>query len=164
MSRDVEAAARGAAAGALATLPMTGVMLAAGKIGLMGQQPPKTIFRSMLASVSLPIPDRQTEKPMVAIAHIGYGMLAGALFGLLRSRTRLPMPQAAAGIGYGLLIWALSYKGWVPALHLMPSPEHDRPGRPEAMIAAHVVYGAALGALAPADRRGGRSFTPEEQR
>ena len=41
----------------------------------------------------------------------------------------------------------VSYSGWLPALHLMPPPEQDRPGRQPSMVAAHVVYGAVLGAL-----------------
>jgi hypothetical protein len=48
-----------------------------------------------------------------------------------------------------------SFPAWtrrrLPALGLMPPPRRDRPGRPTAMIVAHLVYGTVLGSLA--DRR-----------
>lgn len=154
MNDYLKAAARGAGAGAAATLPMSGVMLAAGKAGLMGKQPPETIFESMLGALRFPIPDEKTEGPLVVAAHIGYGMLAGAAFGLLWRRAGFRLPAFLGGAGYGVLLWALSYHGWIPALHIMPPPERDRPGRPASMIAAHVVYGAALGALADGGDRG----------
>lgn len=153
MKTHLKAALRGAVAGGVATLPMSAVMLAAGQAGLMGEQPPRTIFESLLAMARIPVPDERTEEPLVAAAHIGYGMLAGAAYGLLRERVRLPLPPAAEGVGYGLLIWALSYEGWIPAMRIMPPPEEDRPGRPASMIAAHLVYGAVLGALAPRQGR-----------
>jgi hypothetical protein len=37
--------------------------------------------------------------------------------------------------------------GWVPALGFLPPATEDRPGRPPAMIAAHVVFGAVLAAI-----------------
>ncbi len=148
MNEYLRAALRGAGAGAAATLPMSAVMLGAGKAGLIGEQPPETIVESALGAIGLPIPDKKTEEPLVVAAHIGYGMLAGAAFGLLWRRAGVRLPSALVGGAYGLLLWALSYEGWIPALHIMPPPERDRPGRPPAMIAAHAVYGAALGALA----------------
>ena len=48
---------------------------------------------------------------------------------------------------FGIAVWAVSYAGWVPKLGLMQPPSRDRPGRPTAMILAHLVYGATLGAL-----------------
>jgi hypothetical protein len=33
-------------------------------------------------------------------------------------------------------------------LGILPHPKHDRPGRPAAMIAAHIIWGAALGTVA----------------
>ena len=57
------------------------------------------------------------------------------------------VPGWLVGAVYGLGVWAVSYKGWIPALGILPPPERDRPGRPVIMVAAHVVYGLVLGAL-----------------
>ena len=53
----------------------------------------------------------------------------------------------------GLSVWAVSYQGWVPALGILPKASEDRPARPAVMVAAHVVYGAVLGALEQRLRR-----------
>jgi hypothetical protein len=42
------------------------------------------------------------------------------------------------------------YTGVAPAIGAMPAPEDGRPGRPETMQNAHLIYGGVLGALVPA--------------
>jgi hypothetical protein len=61
--------------------------------------------------------------------------------------------RIAIGAVYGAAIWATMYGHVLPALGLMAPPERDRPGRPIVMLAAHLVYGAALGALTLSDER-----------
>ena len=147
MRPTLNALLEGAVAGGLATVPMSGVMLAAGKAGLMGQQPPEKITEAALDAVGVDSPSEGVEKSATVAAHLGFGAAMGAAFSLLQHELRPPTPPILNGIGFALAVWALSYKGWVPALGIMPPPEHDRPGRPESMVLAHVVYGAALGAL-----------------
>ena len=60
---------------------------------------------------------------------------------------------ASAGALYATGIWLVSYQGWVPALGIMPAASRDRRGRVATMLAAHWVYGAALGVLATVLRR-----------
>lgn len=148
MSRDLDAALHGAAAGAIATLPMSAVMLLAARAGLMGEYPPKTITEQAFEAAGIE-PNEDVNDAAATVAHLGFGASAGALFGLLRRRIGMRGSPVAQGIGYGLLVYAANYNGWIPAIHLMPPPEDDRPrGRPPSMIVAHVVYGAVLGALA----------------
>lgn len=147
MNRTLNALLEGAMAGGLATLPMSGVMLAAGKAGLMGQQPPEKITEAALDAVGVEHPSDEVEKSATVAAHLGFGVAMGAAFSLLQHELRPRTPAVLNGIGFGLAVWALSYEGWIPALGIMPPAEHDRPGRPESMVLAHVVYGAALGAL-----------------
>jgi NAD(P)-dependent dehydrogenase (short-subunit alcohol dehydrogenase family) len=52
-----------------------------------------------------------------------------------------------SGLLYGLGVWAVNYAGILPALGLMPPARHDRLGRPTSMLAAHLVFGAALAAV-----------------
>lgn len=130
---------RGAVAGTLATGAMSALMLAAGRTGLLRHQPPKRIARAFLPG------HRHRPKPgerlLGGAAHFGFGAASGALFGLLVGDRR---PRIPVGVGYGLAVWAVSYQGWVPRLHMMPPASRDLPERRAVMAGAHVVYGAAL--------------------
>lgn len=147
MGRKLDAVLEGALAGAVATIPMSAVMYAAKQVGLMGEYPPEIIAEKSLDAAGIRS-DEDVNDAAATVAHLGFGASAGALFGLLLRRTELPVSPVVQGVGYGLLVYAVSYNGWIPALHVMPEPEHDRPGRQPSMVAAHVVYGAVLGALA----------------
>jgi hypothetical protein len=137
----------GALAGAAATLPMSAVMAAADSAGLMGKQPPEVIVEKGMHRSGIHASE-PAEDTVTLAAHFGFGAAAGALFGLLnRGVAHRRSIWVAEGIAFGLVVYAVSYKGWIPALNILPQPEHDRPGRQPSMIAAHVVFGAALGAL-----------------
>jgi hypothetical protein len=77
-------------------------------------------------------------------AHFGFGAATGALFAAGSKELQHQYP-VAAGIGYGLCVWAGSYLGWVPGLRLMPPATRQPAARNIMMIAAHVVWGATLG-------------------
>lgn len=142
----LERAGLGAVAGAVATVPMSLVMLAAGRAGFMGEQPPRLV--SMKALRAATATDASRREPMRSVAtaalHVAFGAAAGAGFAtaLRRASERAPV---TSGIATGLAVWAVSYAGWIPALGVLPPPWRDRPGRPGSMLAAHVVYGASLG-------------------
>lgn len=142
----------GALAGLAATLAMSLIMLAAGRLGLMGKQPPEAITERLLGWTSrLPWHEAETNAAASA-AHLVFGATAGAGFAL--ARQIVPgLDRPGTGVLYALGIWATAYLGWVPALRILPRADRDRPGRPAAMIAAHVVYGAALGILTRRIRR-----------
>jgi hypothetical protein len=142
----------GAAAGALATVAMSAVMLAAKRLGFTGELPPERITRRAFEAAVDEPPSDASEDAAVAAAHIGFGALAGAVFALPMvwtgaERRSIPI-VASAGILYATGIWLVSYQGWVPALGIMPPASRDRRGRVVTMLVAHWVYGAALGALA----------------
>ncbi|UQA56702.1 hypothetical protein [Polyangium aurulentum] len=137
----------GAAAGALATVPMTGVMLGAQRLGLMGKLPPRKITDAALSRVGIH-PSRKGRKLLTTLSHLGYGAACGALFTAVRGERQSRLGSAGAGALYASMVWLLSYAGWVPALDIMPRPTKDRNGRPTSMVVAHLVYGTSLGALA----------------
>lgn len=144
MRDGVRGAVAGAASGAIATVWMSGFMLAAQRLGWLGQMPPKKIADAGLDAAGAEEAPEPARRATAALLHLGFGAGMGALFGAFHQRTRLPHPLAQATV-YGLGIWLASYCGWVPALGIMPPPQRDRPGRPTAMVLAHVVYGVALG-------------------
>lgn len=138
-------AAVGAVAGSAATMVMSAVMAAARAAGMLGEAPPRILAHQAAAAGGGP-DSRGARDVLAVLAHLGFGAMGGAVYGLVRGRVPHG-PGALAGVAWGLLIWTVSYRGWIPALGLLPPPSRDRPGRPTAMIAAHVVYGAVLGAL-----------------
>lgn len=140
----------GGVAGAAATLAMSVPMLVAGRLGVMGTQPPEAIVRRLLGWSYRPWRARESGAA-ASIAHVAFGAAGGIGFAL--ARRGLPwVDRPGAGIVYALGIWASAYLGWVPALRILPRADRDRPGRPAVMIVAHVVYGAALELLTRRDR------------
>ena len=163
MGRNLDAVVNGALAGAIATIPMSAVMYAAKQAGLMGEYPPEIIAEKSLDAAGINRGEDANDAA-ATVVHLGFGAAAGALFGLLQGRMELPVSPVLQGVGYGLLVYAVSYDGWIPALHVMPSPEDDRPGRQRSMVAAHVVYGGALGALVTRHQRWRPDRYPNQER
>ena len=147
---------RGAVVGAVATVPMSVVMLAAKRVGLMGTQPPEKITARLLSRLGYRRRRSETQDLLASALHVGFGAGAGAVFVLLRRGLRLPVPAVVQGVVYGSGVWFVSYMGWVPWLGIMPPADEDRPGRAETMLAAHWVYGGVLGALAGSERKHSR--------
>lgn len=130
---------RGGVNGALATVGMSAFLLGAQQLGLLGKQPPRIIVESLAPEAT-----EEETRPTSIVAHFGYGAAAGAAYQLLARAVR---PTATSGAAYGLAVWAASYEGWLPWLGILPPAHRDRPGRRWTMVAAHLVYGATLGAL-----------------
>jgi hypothetical protein len=139
----VSAVIDGAVAGAIATVAMSGVMLLGERAGVVGELPPASVTRHALRAAGVDRPS-QAAAVLAPIAHLGFGAVGGALYAMVR-RVAPGVPGPPLGVLFGLAVWAVSYKGWIPALGILPPPEDDRPGRPAVMVAAHVVYGLVLG-------------------
>ena len=137
----------GAVGGAVATLVMSAVMVAEKKLGLLGEHPPKKLVRGLRRRAGIFGVSRGADDVATLVAHWGFGMTTGALFGLLHRGARGVVRSSLIGAGYGAAVWAASYAGWIPALGLMRSPRRDRPFRPTSMVAAHLVFGSVLGAF-----------------
>jgi hypothetical protein len=146
-------AALGGGAGLLATLVMSGLMIAGKRLGLMPEHPPKKIARAALSADGSP-PDESLTGPVATVLHLGFGAAVGALFTVVHRLARPPVPAVLGGVVAALGVWAVSYMGWVPALGIMARADRDVPGRQPVMIAAHIVYGAVLGALVDLDPLG----------
>jgi len=147
MQRDLKAILDGAVGGCVATAVMSGVMQAAHRAGLIDKQPPKEIAEAALDAADQAEHSEEAKNGLALGLHFAFGAGAGAVFAVLHRRLKLPIPAALHGVIFGTLVWAVSYKGWVPALGIMPPPEQDQPGRPQSMLFAHWVYGGILGAL-----------------
>jgi hypothetical protein len=138
----------GGAAGFVATVPMTLAMeLMHERLPVQERYPlpPSEIVTVAEGAAGVDLPP-QLHPAATLAAHFGYGAAAGILYGPLVRNVALD--PWARGVVFGLGVWTVSYLGLLPSLGVLrPATEH--PGRRNAlMIAAHVVWGAALGALA----------------
>jgi uncharacterized membrane protein YagU involved in acid resistance len=89
--------------------------------------------------------DEDERAATTVAAHFGYGAAAGAGYVSLAGKSGLH--PAAEGALYGLAVWGGSYLGLMPASGLYKSATEEPAARNAMMIAAHVVWGAALGLL-----------------
>jgi uncharacterized membrane protein YagU involved in acid resistance len=134
---------RGALAGAIATAPMTVAMVAMHRALPPREQyplPPSLITEELEEKAGVVDDvDRDEHRKLTFANHFGYGALCGAVFASMSSRSSL-----ARGVAFGLGVWSTSYLVLLPALRLL-RPATKAPARRNAlMIAAHVVWGAAL--------------------
>lgn len=136
MRSDVRRSVAGALSGLAATWPMTAVLVSASRRGLLDELPPLKIVHHLLPGLG----ERPT-RVLAAVAHAAYGAGAGAALGMLAPPAPL---RRRTTIGYGLLVWFLSYQGWVPLAGVMPPVVRDRRGRALSIALAHVVWGAVL--------------------
>jgi uncharacterized membrane protein YagU involved in acid resistance len=139
-----------ALAGAVATAPMTAAMEAMHRQLPPQEQyplPPREIIDQMTPEAVEPV----DHKSLAIAGHFAYGAAAGSLFAL--AEDHLPGHPAIKGALYGLGVWTGSYLGWLPAVGILkPATEH--PGNRNAlMIAAHLVWGSALGLMLGHKRR-----------
>jgi hypothetical protein len=138
-------AARGGVAGCAATVVMTAAI--ALQLRLSGREfAPKRVTEGVAHRVGVDL-----DGPVLAVAtavnHLAYGTALGAVYGVARGDRRGGPPGPVAGIAFGIVVWLVSYAGWIPALRIMPSPTRDDPDRIVPVHVAHWIYGATLGAV-----------------
>jgi hypothetical protein len=156
----------GAGAGVAATVSMTWVMAALHREQPEGERdalPPREIAER--ATQVAGVDDQLTPAAMDAIslaAHLAYGASTGAVFGALASRPRGHAHEVARGTAFGIAVFAASYLGWLPALRLQPRVTRWSAERLGLMVAAHVVWGAALGGLKESLLRAQKGTTRRE--
>ncbi len=131
----------GMLAGIAATVVMTAAMRRLHRHLPAEQQyelPPREIVDSMGGSAQ---GSERGARDTALAAHFAFGGAAGGLFATL-----VPRPTLGTSCGYGLIVWVLSYLGWIPAARLLPPATHHPMERNLLMLAVHLLWGAALGA------------------
>ena len=135
----------GALGGIAATVPMTIVMSTLWKRLPKQDQyplPPREITEATAKKLS-PQAASLSDKQLADLsltAHFAYGAATGALYPVF---SREPSKPLIFGASYGVGIWAVSYLGWIPAVHILkPATQHPAP-RNGMMIISHFVWGAA---------------------
>lgn len=137
----------GAAAGFVATIPMSAVMLLGHRrLPWVHQDPlpPAKITHHALKGAGLDNISLSEEAALTVVNHFAYGASTGAVYGLMAPRSSLA-DGINRGIVYGLGVWTTSYLGWLPAVGLHPPATEEPADRNLLMLTAHVVWGGALG-------------------
>jgi len=140
---------QGAAAGFLATAPMSLSMLIGWRLLPQQQRyhlPPRQITEEITERVG--IEDHVSEEGLIGLtvlSHFGYGAVFGSIYALFEDEIR--MHSSLKGMLMGIAVWIGSYLGWLPGLGILtPATQHPR-GRNLLMIVAHVGWGVTLGEL-----------------
>jgi hypothetical protein len=130
---------RGFVVGAVATIPMTVEFVLARRARLLDEIPPHKAIRSVVPG--LKEPGRSVTS---GFAHLLVGGGAGAVYGAV-------MPQRlrgwATGLAFGIVVWAIGYEAVMPAATDIRPAHRDHPSRAATIFVAHLIYGAALGAI-----------------
>lgn len=153
--------AAGAAAGAAATLAMSGVTSAMyarenrqarwrEEQARGGKSAYEIAAEKAARLVDLNLSSEQEAKAGTLI-HYAVGMASTALYAAVRRR--IPAPGAARGLGFGAALWLVADEGANPLLGLSPGPGAF-PWQAHARgLVGHLVFGlAAEAALSAADR------------
>ncbi|HEX6289731.1 MAG TPA: DUF6789 family protein [Herpetosiphonaceae bacterium] len=145
----------GALAGFIATAPMTASMELMHRLLPRREQyplPPSEITAELTDQIGVGDKLNQDEHVgLTLLNHFAYGAAAGALYAPLANQMRIS--PSLKGIAFGLVVWTVSYLGWLPAMGILrPATEHP-PRRNLLMILAHVVWGSVTGVLVEAARR-----------
>lgn len=126
----------GAAAGTLATILMTALLVAAP--ALTGAKLPLVLSQIVALVAAHP-----WWLLAALAAHVSYGALAGALYSVATRRVTL-----ASGLFFGLALWGVAVAVYAPLLGLGFVTSHE-PALAVLALPAHLLYGGVLGALAP---------------
>lgn len=139
----------GLLAGVVATGPMTVAMILWHRRLPISERyplPPREITMKLARKAG--VSDEMSYEARTAatlVAHFGYGGAAGAIYGAISDK--VPAPPLCKGIGFGFLLWAGSYLGWLPGAGVLRGAADHPARRNLLMIGSHIVWGAALGVV-----------------
>lgn len=98
------------------------------------------VANAALTTVGYPLTDPDAKAMAGEFVHLAFGALNGALYGAAVEMD--PRLRAAAGVPFGLAVWALHDEGTVPALGLSRSPREASAGLHAYSAVSHAIYGA----------------------
>lgn len=138
----------GAIAGFVATLPMSVVMKGIQLLLPRYERyalPPSVITFQAAEKTGQPPANSKQHVIRTILAHFGVGTGFGLLYGLISTVFGKPRGGSLRSVIFGLLVWAVSYLGIIPALNLYNSPDREPARRHAMMISAHLIWGITTG-------------------
>ena len=135
--------------GAVGAMAMTGLRVVMVDLGIVGETPPRAIFRQRAKGLLRLVP-RSRRRSAIQLAHWSYGAAGGAAFGAMpESLRRRPW----AGPVYSLALWLGFEAGIAPVLIPCGSGSAG-PERPEDVVGAALAAGRRMLAGLPGGRIG----------
>jgi putative membrane protein len=136
----------GVLGGTVATVPMTIVMQVLHHWPTREREelPPEQIteYLTEQAETQMGV-DSHLGKPQIEaltlVNHFGFGGAMGGIYVLLSPR--IPANSVFKGALWGLMVWTVSYLGWLPAAHILEPATQTPRRRNFLMIVAHLVWG-----------------------
>ena len=108
--------------------------------------PPRLIAEEITRRMD--VRQRIPERGLIGLtifSHFAYGAVFGASYALFEDR--IPMHSSLKGGLAGLVLWTVSYPGWLPAAGIL-TPATAHPWRRNLlMIVAHLIWGVTLGEM-----------------
>ena len=163
---DAKDAKQRALAGALGGLGGTFVLVGLRKglagLGVVDTTAPEQVVRRLGELGFLKDRSPGAREALAWGAHFGYGVGAGAAFGLLRAERGDPasstiheirgadagvVSEAAVGAALGVLSWGAGWAGWLPLAGVHPAPWTQRTPKVLLPILDHAAFGAAWGLI-----------------
>lgn len=139
----------GLIAGVVATGPMTAAMILWHRRLPVAERyplPPREITMKIARKTGVAENmSTETRSAATMLAHFAYGGATGAIYGAVSDE--IPAPALYKGVAFGLLVWTASYLGLLPGAGVLKVATEHPARRNALMIGAHVVFGAATGAL-----------------
>jgi uncharacterized membrane protein YagU involved in acid resistance len=90
---------------------------------------------------------RDTRIAWTLAAHLGYGVVTGALYGAAVGRTGTLGKAALKGAAFGVGVWAGSYAGWLPMAGILPPAWRQPAGETAELVVSHLVWGTLTGLM-----------------
>jgi hypothetical protein len=138
-------ASRGALAGLVATVALTGLRQAWSKMGLVFETAPMQVVDRAEELGLFDDLSPVGRRVLMGCAHFAYGAGTGAAFGLLRREQGKPAEEAAVGSALGVLAWGAGWSSWLPLAGVDKAPWTQKTPRVLLPVVDHAVFGAAWG-------------------
>ncbi len=140
----------GLLAGVVATGPMTIAMILGHRRLPMSERyplPPREITMKLARETGVSrYMNSDTRSAVTLLSHFAYGGAAGAIYGA--ANEAVDARTLNKGIVAGLLLWVVSYLGWLPGVGVLKAAK-DHPARRNALlIGAHLIWGTAMAGFA----------------
>jgi hypothetical protein len=136
----LDAAARGVLAGAVGTAAMTLAQLLA---PTESSDVPEKVGRKLIRLATGKRVPRKHRGKLNQGMHWAYGSSWGMLYGLLAAQLEKPPNPLAAGVTFGLSVWAVSLVE-LPALGVAPTPWEQSPRALLTDAGFHLLYGLTV--------------------
>jgi hypothetical protein len=109
------------------------------------------VANAVTSAAGYPLSSPKAKQVAGEFVHLAFGAINGAVYGAAVELN--PRMRAAAGVPFGLAVWALADEGMVPALGLKRSPRDTSAGLHAYSFTSHVIYGATTELVRQALRR-----------